>query len=172
LSLMDIKLFSILILCILATIDDVKNYKVRNGYTITFAIAGVVVNLCYYNFEGLKSAIFGWLIPVSCLFPLYVLQMLGAGDIKLIGAIGAIMGYSFAFNVIAYSFFAGALIALTIITVTKNAKVRIKYFLTYLKNSFLTMRLAKYDSIQEKNNGYFRFAYSVLIAVIIQIALL
>jgi len=167
-----IKITLVLILCILAIVDDAKSCKIYNFHTAFFTISGIILNFIFYKFNGFVQALLGWLFPVSCLFVLYALRMLGAGDIKLIGAIGAIMGPSFAFYVMVYSFFTGALIAMVIVIASKDFRTRIKYFITYLKNCFLTMKISTYGELShEKGKGCFRFAYAVLPAVLIRVVL-
>jgi prepilin peptidase CpaA len=77
---------------------------------LSSVLLGLIINAYMYGFQGLKSSLFGIAVPVVLLFVLFYLKLIGAGDIKLFSAIGALMGYKFILYAMTYSFiFAGIL---------------------------------------------------------------
>jgi len=160
----------LMLLLILSLLSDIRTYRIRNIITMPFTAAGIVVNCLMHGPEGLKLAALGWLVPVLLLFALYALKMLGAGDIKLFGAIGAIAGYGFTVRSIAYSFLFGGLMAIVLLAVRKNAAVRFRYLAAYLRSCFLTFRLLDYSDFKGKDrNNRFRFTYAVLPGTLTQL---
>jgi prepilin peptidase CpaA len=94
--------------------------------------------------------------------------MLGAGDIKLFSALGAVFGAKYIFEILAYSFIAGGIIALILILARKNAKDRILHLYNYLKSLILTFRILPYMEFDNKNDsGKFPFAYAVFFGTIV-----
>lgn len=88
--------------------------------------------------------------------------MLGAGDIKLLSALGAVFGARNILKIMAYSFIAGGIIALVLFIARKNIKERFLYLYNYLKSVFLTLRIMPYTDFSNKeDSGKIPFAYAV-----------
>lgn len=164
----EVKLFGLGILLLLALVSDIMTFKIKNIIVFPFMIIGPAANLIMNGIDGLLFSVIGLLVPMLLLFILFALKMLGAGDIKLFGAIGAIMGVNFVLYAIACSFLAGGLIALLILLVRKNGRKRLTYFIGYLKSCILTFSLLPYTDFLDKNDGArFRFSYAVMCGTII-----
>lgn len=149
-------------LLVLALKSDIKSYKIKNRVIVTFIITGILTNLILYGYEGFKNSILGIIIPIILLFVMYALRMLGAGDIKLFSALGAVFGVKYIIEIMAYSFIAGGIIAFVLIIVRKNAKERILHLFNYLKSLILTLRFLPYTEFGNKEDrGKFPFAYAV-----------
>jgi prepilin peptidase CpaA len=165
---MPVKPIILAVLVTASLISDIKTQKIKNIIVLPFIAAGLVINLILSGGRGLLDSFAGALIPAVILFVFYALKMLGAGDIKLFCAAGAIMGTEFVLYMMAYSFITGGIIALVIILVRKNAAERMKTFFTYLKHSLLTMSLKPYtDDIGSDRSSVFRFSYAVTAGTLI-----
>ncbi|NSW90186.1 MAG: prepilin peptidase [Firmicutes bacterium] len=158
-----IRLIETVLLLGLALLSDIKTYKIKNAVTLPFIFMGTVTNIYLNGINGLFTSIMGILIPIIFLTPLYALRMLGAGDIKLFSAIGAVMGNRFILYSMAFSFLEGGVIALFLMLSRKNFKQRFVYFFQYLKHCFLTLSFQPYISFENKDdiNG-FPFALAVV----------
>lgn len=153
-----------------ALISDIKTYKIRNFIILIFTIPGVFINVLEKGVNGLFFAAAGWIVPVLLLFLLYALNMLGAGDIKLFGTIGAMMGSEFAVHCVAYSFIFGGITGFILILVRRNAAARCKVFITYLKSCFLTLKLMDYSEFTVKSTGHrFPLAYCIMLGTLAQL---
>lgn len=155
-------------LLVIALRSDIRSYKIKNIVTLTFIIIGMFTNTIAYGYEGFIDSSLGGIIPLLLLFILYALKMLGAGDIKLFSALGAVFGAKYIFEILAYSFIAGGIIALILVIVRKNAKDRIMHLYNYLKSLILTLRFIPYTEFDNKeDNGKFPFAYAVFFGTIV-----
>lgn len=164
------KITIVLILLCLSLISDIKTYKIKNKLVFTFMTMGIAINTMIGGLEGLKFSLLGLATPIFVLFILYVLRMLGAGDIKLFAAIGSIMGLQFVTSSMIYSFISGGAIGVIVILSRKNAFERFKYLWLYLKNIFLSKSIQPYTDFNDKEDkGKFRFAYAIFIGTIITI---
>lgn len=150
-------------LLLIALVSDLITYKIKNSLTYSFMLVGLISNLAKEGYEGVMFSLKGIMLPAVCLIILYMVRVVGAGDIKLLSAIGAVMGAGFVFYVTVYSFICGGFIAAGIILVRRNGIVRFKYLLTYIKSCFLSMELLQYADFKDKNGGG-KFHFSIAIA--------
>jgi prepilin peptidase CpaA len=76
----------------IALITDLRTRRIPNWLTVTAFLAGVVLNLVASGTQGGVSAIEGAALGFGLLIPFYVLRVMGAGDVKLLAACGALLG--------------------------------------------------------------------------------
>jgi Flp pilus assembly protein, protease CpaA len=158
----NIKLVLLFMLVLAALFSDIKTYKIKNVLIIFFVIAGVGLNTLAFGVKGLADCLLGTVLPFFLLILLFAARMLGAGDIKLFCAAGAIMGWQYILYCMAFSFMAGGVIALIIMLAGRNFIKRFKYLAVYLKSCFLTKSILSYGNFTEKNDGTkMRFSYAV-----------
>src|SRR5215467_3013616 len=77
----------------IAAVIDVRSRRIPNWLTLSGIILGFALNaLLAYPFplEGLKNAGLGMLFAFGVYFVLYLIRAMGAGDVKLMSAVGAI----------------------------------------------------------------------------------
>ncbi len=169
---MVIKFIELTTLICISLVCDIKAYKIFNAVVFPFIIIGLITNFVFYGFEGILFSLKGLFLPIGFLFILFALRMLGAGDIKLLGAVGAIMGPEFAFYASCYSFVCGGVISIIIMMHRKNGKQRIKYLFCYLKECFLTFTIRPYIDLGMKNDGsVFRFSYAIFMGTLLAVFL-
>ncbi|MDP4183258.1 MAG: A24 family peptidase [Bacillota bacterium] len=159
---MMIQIAGLFILVLLSVYWDIKVCKIKNFLTYPAIILGLLVNICLYGIMGLKDSIEAILIPAIFLFAFFALQMLGAGDIKLFCAIGAIMGMKFELSCLLYSFLFGGVMAVLIIIKRGNALKRFRYLYDYIKMTFIMLKIEKYQEYKEDRSGLFRFSFAIL----------
>lgn len=151
-----------IILVTAALIKDIRTFKIKNKLVFSFMIIGGLLSFVFYGIDGLKSSLVGISVPIASLFILFALRMLGAGDIKLFSAIGALMGWKFIIHTMAYSFLAGGIISIGVIISRKNGLKRIKHLFNYLKACLLSLSLLSYSDFESHSEGdKFSFAYSI-----------
>lgn len=76
----------------MAAITDVWKFKVHNLLTIPLLLFGLVYHGITGGWEGLTTSVFGSLCGFAILIAFYVLGGMGAGDVKLMTALGAWLG--------------------------------------------------------------------------------
>lgn len=167
-----IRIIEVIILLTLAIASDARTYKISNKIILLFLVVGFLTNFYLTGISGIVLSFYGAIIPVLLLFILYVLKMLGAGDIKLFSAIGSIMGLEFILFTISYSFVCGGIIALFLIIIRKNSKQRFQYLFNYLKSCFITFSLQPYTDFEDKSDGSkFRFSYAIACGTILNLVI-
>lgn len=157
------KIFIIAILLLLALISDLATYKIKNTITYGFMLVGLIINSMAKGYEGMIFSFQGILLPVACLAALYMLGVMGAGDIKLFSSIGAIMGAGFVSGSMIFSFLCGGVIAVALMLIRRNGAERLQYLGTYIKNCVLSMNVAGYADLKTPRDGS-RFHFSTAVA--------
>ncbi|RDU34658.1 prepilin peptidase [Neobacillus piezotolerans] len=156
----NILLIAVLLIC---TITDIKSRKILNIVTLPAILIGFIY---YFSTNGLDGILFsgkGFLVGFGVLFIPFAMGGIGAGDVKLLAAIGAMKGAFFVIYAFLYAAIVGGLIALFIL-IHRN---ELKGFLVRIINSvfFLTFSKSK-DSIQvSKSDLAPSFPYGVSIAL-------
>ncbi|QYJ96293.1 A24 family peptidase [Shewanella alkalitolerans] len=77
---------------IMAIITDLRSQRIPNALSLAAILCGFVINGYYAHLDGLLLASFGFALAFIILFPIFIVRVLGAGDIKLMMGIGALMG--------------------------------------------------------------------------------
>ncbi|WDV46946.1 A24 family peptidase [Clostridiaceae bacterium M8S5] len=140
-----IKYIELLILLSVSVVQDIKTYKVKNTLTICFMCIGIITNLYLCKIEGLTDSLLGIFCPIIILWILFRLRILGAGDIKIFSAIGAINGVRFVLYAILFSFLVGGVIGIVYMITNKDILKRMRYFYSYIKAIILTQSVPKYN---------------------------
>lgn len=160
------------LLLVIAVAGDIRTYRIYNLPIALGLAAGLVLNFMIDGIEGLAWSLLAAIIPAALLIVLFALRMLGAGDIKLFCAIGAIMGVPFVLLTMAFSFLAGGLMALCIMFVRGNFMQRLKHIKNYLKTCYFTHTFIPYTDFGDKSDGAkFHFSLAIAAGSIIQIIL-
>ena len=80
-------------LVLVAAVTDVRSRRIPNWLTLSGVVAGILLNW-FLNVDRFnwRTALLGMGLAFLVYFPLYLLRGMGAGDVKLMAAIGALVG--------------------------------------------------------------------------------
>lgn len=119
-----------------AAIWDLKTRKIPNWLTFPAMLLGIMAMTWQAGLPGLMNSIGGLLLGVALLFLFFLVGGMGAGDVKLLGAIGALQGPHFVLFTFLYGAIAGGVMALIIVAfhgqlynVVLNVYLSLKNFL-------------------------------------------
>jgi prepilin peptidase CpaA len=96
----------LLAMVIFAGISDLRSRRIPNWLSLSGVLIGITINAALLP-HGWITAVFGMGCALLVYLPLYLVRGMGAGDVKLMAAVGAIAGPSNWFTI----FLATALIA-------------------------------------------------------------
>jgi prepilin peptidase CpaA len=99
---------------LVATVIDIRTRRIPNALTATMAAVGVGVAAAGISGISLGMAIGGFLIGLVLMLPGHALGATGAGDVKLMAAIGAIVGPGLVVNAFLFTAVAGGVLALVV----------------------------------------------------------
>lgn len=77
---------------VIAAGHDVMTRKIPNWLTFPVMLAAIVYNAVVGGWGGLGFALLGFLAGFGLMLGPYVMGMMGAGDVKLMAAVGAALG--------------------------------------------------------------------------------
>jgi prepilin peptidase CpaA len=100
-----------LLLTLTAAGVDWRHRRIPNWLTVPGLLAGVAVHTVISGWPGAKMSLEGAGLGLVILLPFVLLRAMGAGDWKLMGAVGAFLGPVFLMFVLLGSAFIGGLMA-------------------------------------------------------------
>ncbi len=71
---------------------DVRYRRIPNAFVLATLVSGLAVSIFFGGFEGALESIKGCVFAFTLMFVLHIFGAMGAGDVKLFAAIGAIAG--------------------------------------------------------------------------------
>ena len=98
-----------------AGVLDWRCRRIPNWLTVPGLIAGIAVNAAANGWSGAKASLLGAGLGLLVLLPFVLIKALGAGDWKLIGAIGACLGPTRLIAVLVGSMLVAGVMALALI---------------------------------------------------------
>ena len=79
------------VVLIVAAVIDGFELRVPNWITFPFIIGGWIYSTAAFGWQGLGWSVAGTVLGMSILMAFYVIGGMGAGDVKLMGGVGALM---------------------------------------------------------------------------------
>jgi prepilin peptidase CpaA len=113
----------LLMLIIAAAVFDVRYRRIPNWLTVSGVVAGIALNTAIGRPEaGTAFALEGLALGFGLYFILYLLHAMGAGDVKLMAAVGALTGPANWFGIFVVSAIVGGIMALILIVIRGRVK--------------------------------------------------
>ena len=100
-----------MVLAISAGWWDWRSRRIPNWLTVPALAVGLAGHSIAGGWNGAKAALAGAALPLALLLPVVLLRGLGAGDWKLMGALGALLGWAQILLVLLASIFLAGLFA-------------------------------------------------------------
>jgi prepilin peptidase CpaA len=103
------------VLVIVAAIWDIRTRRIPNWLTLTGVLLGVALNTFLFEINGLWFSLKGLGLAFGVYFLLYLLRAMGAGDVKLMAAVGAAAGWENWLGILVLTSIAGAVAGLLLV---------------------------------------------------------
>jgi prepilin peptidase CpaA len=155
--------FLVIGLTLLAAWTDWRERKIPNWLTVAGFITGIVINSYLRGWHGAKASLEGAGLALVLLLPLVMLRGLGAGDWKLMGAVGAFVGPVLFIFVLVGSILVSGLMAM--ILMARAGRV-ISTFrnLVVLVQGFFSFGLRPNPKVSLDNPGLMKLPFGVAVA--------
>ena len=112
---------------LLSAVSDVHTRRIPNYITLGGSCLVLVIYLLVAGFQGFLLSIAGLLVGLAMFLPMYVVGGMAAGDVKLVGFLGACYGVEIIIPVTLWIFIAGGVFALVYWLAAKN-KLALSFF--------------------------------------------
>jgi len=148
----------------LACVSDLRTRRIPNVLTFSAAGGALVFHCITGGWNAAGWSLAGYIVGLLLFFPLFALRGMGAGDVKLLAAVGAWIGPTQVAVAAMATSIAGAILALVI-------AVGSGYLMTALRNVWLllahwrVMGVRPLDAISLQGSKGPRLAYAVPIAI-------
>lgn len=167
------------ILLIVAVINDLKFRKIPNRLTVSFMLIGLGFNAIVDFPKGILTGILGFLIGFLFFLIPYIMKGMGAGDVKLMAAIGSLTNWKIALFTGLFTALSGGVITLFLLarsgtvqsTILNSGKLILHFFflIIYRITSLPTMKIRMEKYQLEKTGSrdeYIPYALAIAIGCI------
>ncbi|MCD8508812.1 MAG: prepilin peptidase [Bacillus sp. (in: Bacteria)] len=128
--LLNLLLIIVLIICV---VTDLKSRKIYNKVIFPSLLLALTLNILFHGWSGLQDSLLGFLLGLGILLIPYMMGGMGAGDVKLLALIGAIMGPAFVFSTTIYIALLGGVFGIVILLVRSGIFQNLKSTITALR---------------------------------------
>ncbi len=153
-----------LLLTLYAGWVDRKTHRIPNWLTVTGLFCGIAVHSIANGWDGALMSMKGAGLGLAILLPLVLLRALGAGDWKLMGALGAFVGPQMLWFVLAASVLVAGAMAVVLMIRAGRVRETLKS-LGLLVMGFFTFGLRANPVISLDNPDALKLPFGVAAAV-------
>jgi prepilin peptidase CpaA len=146
---------------------DWRYRRIPNWLTVPGLVAGIAVNTLVSGWPGTKTSLLGAGLGLLLLLPLVLIKALGAGDWKLVGALGGCLGPTRLIAVLIGSMFVAGIMAIGLIVYKGRVRESARN-LAHMLAAFLTLHLPGREvSLDNPDAAKIPFGVSVAVTVIL-----
>lgn len=156
----------LLAVVIFAAITDIRSRRIPNYLTLAGVLLGLGVNAWLGSWSGLVYGLKGMGLALLIYFPLFALRGMGAGDVKLMAAVGAVSGAGNWFSIFLLTAVIGGVIGIFVSLASGRLKKTL-WNVGYLVRELINFR-APYLSKEEldvKSSKALRLPHGMVIAL-------
>lgn len=106
----------------IAMLTDWRYRKIPNALTLSLIPLGIILNVSDYGWKGLEMGMLGFGLGIALLYVPFRLGGVGGGDVKLMGALGSLLGPGIIFKIFLASAIFGGLMSLALVIKRKALK--------------------------------------------------
>jgi prepilin peptidase CpaA len=126
---------TLIIILTIAAVTDLQHRKIPNAVTIPAMLYGLICHTYLNGLDGFLFSVMGTVVGLGLLLLFYINNgMMGAGDVKLMGAVGSILGPLGVFKAFLFTAVVGGIYALIVFAIRGQ-------FIRFLKRIILSLNL-------------------------------
>ena len=152
----------LLLILVAAAAVDLKSQKIPNVITLPSIVFALGYHTVWSGVDGFLFSLLGTLSGIGLLILPYLMGGMGAGDAKLMGAVGAFLGAKGVFGAFIASAIAGGAYALLLIAFSRQ-------FSGYLRELFNTVAVfistRQYKPDNDRNSSRPKLSYGLAIGL-------
>lgn len=105
-------LLTALVMSLVGAVIDLRQHRIPNWLTYPGILLGLLLRGALFGWRGLLTALGGCLLAGGIMFLFYMVRAMGAGDVKIMAAIGALVGPGEVVNVLLATAIFGGILAI------------------------------------------------------------
>jgi len=162
---MDPKLtITLAFVLILSAVFDLRSHRIPNYLTYSAILFGIIYNTVLTGLDGLIFSSAGIITGIGVLIIFYIIGGMGAGDVKLLGAVGSFLGANGVFGSFIFSAIAGGIYSLILILVFRRIYSGVLSNIYFSGvHMIMTRKLLDFGTIHTDNRP--RLCYGLVIAI-------
>lgn len=147
----------LIILLLAAAFFDVTKNKIPNFLTFPVICAGIILNIIVNGFSGFLFSLYGFFFGLAIFFIPFAFGLMGAGDVKLMAAVGTLKGFRFTVISTFFSSVAGLIVVFGYLIYKKKIFSYFKkYFVALIRLILLKINFSDENILGKKLK---KFAY-------------
>jgi prepilin peptidase CpaA len=149
---------------------DCRSRRIPNWLTMTGLALGIAMNTLAWGWTGTKASLLGAVLGLALLLPFVLVKSLGAGDWKLVGALGAFLGPGHLIAVLLVTILVAGVMAVALIVWKKRVRQTFRN-LGHMLAAFFSLHLPGPElSLDNPESLKVPFGVAVAVAVILYTA--
>jgi prepilin peptidase CpaA len=155
------------LLAVVAGVMDWRFRRIPNWLTVSGLAVGIVINTALAGWSGAKTSLLGAGLGLLLLLPFVLVRSLGAGDWKLVGALGAFLGPGNLLNVLLITVLVAGLMAVALIVWKGRVRETLRN-MAHILGSFFSFHLPGPEvSLDSRESLKIPFGVAVTVAVVL-----
>lgn len=147
-----------------AVLIDVVSHRIPNSLVVILLLLGLLSRVIESGFLGFISSAAGFFVGGLLLLPFYAIGSMGAGDVKLMGAMGALLGPIQVFQAVFATLVFGGALGLLVVVCSRQSKLFFARYGSMAKTLICTGQFV-YQARTADDPASQRFAYAAAIAL-------
>jgi prepilin peptidase CpaA len=163
-------IYFLMVVFFIAVIFDIRFHRIPNWLTFSTLGVAVIYHAWTNGLEGLLFSFTGLLVGIGVLIIPYLMGGMGAGDIKLMGAIGGVLGPQKVFVAFLCSAIIGGFYALVLLALSGQIEGTLRRYGATLKAFLLTHKFIYVNPPPHRNDPKLCYGAAIAVGTIISIA--
>jgi prepilin peptidase CpaA len=160
----DINILVILTtILIIAVVNDLRFQKIPNILTFPAMVVAIAYNSWFNGLEGFLFSIEGIGLGMAVFIAFHLFGGMGAGDVKLMGAVGGFLGPKGVFIAFLFTALTGGIYSMVILAFRGYLRGTLERYVTMFKSCILTQKIVYVSASREESK--LRLCYGVPIAL-------
>jgi len=163
-------LLLLIIIFVPAVVLDTRNHRIPNWLCFSGWFCGLALGVWLGGWDGFLEAGSGLLLLLVLTLPFFIFGWMGAGDVKLIAAVGAVVGGGMALNVLLGIVLSGLVMSLAVLAWKGELLSAYRRYLTILGVSFVEKRPTYISPPEAQTKLVLPYAVPIAVGTLISLA--
>lgn len=152
---------AVIVIALVATVTDVLYNKIYNWLTLPAMVLGLALGAYSNGWMGLLQSFLGIGVALILYGWMFAIRVMGAGDVKLLMAMGSLGGVIYVIDVAIFSILVGGVMALGILIFKGRIKAFARKIYRFLVSVFYKNLVLEFPEVDHKLTMPFGIAISV-----------